>query len=81
MTPFQIAHGRYPRCVLELIYLKDMEKGSAQVEDFVEVMRNTHHEVQDRFKHTSIRYKEQVDKKKSELQFQVGDMVMIHLSH
>ena len=38
-SPFQIVYGTPPRGTLELREVKDMERRSAQVEDFVEVMR------------------------------------------
>ena len=40
-----------------------MENKSAQAKDFVEVMKEIHQQVQDWLKDSSIKYKEQVDKK------------------
>ena len=52
---------------MELRDIKEMEKKSAQDEDFVEVVREIHQQVQDRLKDSSIKYKEQIDKKRREV--------------
>ena len=42
-------------------------------------MKDIQEQVKDRLQHTSPKYKEHADKKRRDLQFKVGDMVMIHL--
>lgn len=42
LTAFQIVYGTHPSGVLELRDVRDLEKRSTQVEDFVEVMKDIH---------------------------------------
>ncbi|GLJ20994.1 hypothetical protein SUGI_0383740 [Cryptomeria japonica] len=42
-------------------------------------MKDIHEQVRVKLKHTSEKYKINADRKRIELQYQVGDMVMIHL--
>lgn len=77
-SPFQIVYGTHPRSILGLRDIQDMEKRSVQVEDFAEPMRDIHQQVKEQLEHTVNRYKKATDKKR-DLQFQVGDMVMVYL--
>ena len=79
LTPFQIVYGGHPRGVLELRDLGDSHKRSAQAEDFAEVMKDIHKQVKDKLDLSVRNYKAHADKKRRDLHFQVGDLVMIHL--
>ena len=57
----------------------DSHKRSAQVEDFAEVMEDIHQQVKDKLNLSARKYKAHADKKRRDLHFQVGDLVMIHL--
>ena len=58
MTPFQIFYGSHPRGVLELRDVKDLDKRSAQVEEFSQVMKDIHDQVKNRLQSTNDKYKQ-----------------------
>ena len=79
LTPFQIVYGDHPRGVLELRDVNTMERKSAQAEDFANVMKDVQQQVKDRLQKAADKYKTHADKKRRDLQFKVGDLVMVHL--
>lgn len=79
LSLFQIVYGTHPKSVLELRDVKNIDRRSAQADDFAEVMKDMHQQVRDKLIHTSEKYKQAVDLKRRDVQFKVGDMVMIHL--
>ncbi|XP_059076725.1 uncharacterized protein LOC131875989 [Cryptomeria japonica] len=79
MTPFQVVYGVRPRGIMELRDVSHLEKKSALAEDFAKVMKDVHDQVRNRLHHTTEKYKAPIDKKRRDLQFQVGDLVMVHL--
>ena len=64
---------------MELRDVSTLERKSAQAEDFAEVMKEIHQEVKSRLQKTIEKYKERADKTRRDLQYKVGDMVMVHL--
>lgn len=78
-SPFELVYGSHPRGVLELRDVKYLDRRSAQVEDFAEVIRDIHQQVKDRLEETLDKCKHTTDRKRRDLQFKVGDMVIIHL--
>lgn len=78
-TPSQIVYGVHPRGVLELRSIADMEKPSALANDFVTAMKDIHEQGKYKLQHTTKKYKEYADRKRRELHFQIGDLVMVHL--
>ena len=79
LTPFQIVYGNHPRGILELRDIKQMERTSAQAQDFAQVMKEVQEQVKDRLMKTANQYRESANKKRRDVQFKVGDLVMIHL--
>jgi hypothetical protein len=79
LTPFQIVYGEHPRGILELRDIKQIERKSAQAQDFAQVMKDVQEQVKDRLLKSADRYKESANKKRRDVQFKVGDLVMIHL--
>ena len=66
-SPFQIVYGTHPRGVLDFRDISQVERRSAQVEDFVVVMRELHQEVKNRLEKTNDKYKERADKTRRDL--------------
>ena len=79
LTPFQIVYGENPRGVLELRDVSQMERRSAQAQDFAQVMKEVQQQVKDRLSKSADKYREHANKKRRDLQFKVGDLVMVHL--
>ena len=79
LSPFQIVYGTHPRGVMEVRDVKSMERTSAQASDFVEVIKEIHQEVKDRLEKVTMKYKEATYTKRRDLQFEIGDLVMVNL--
>jgi len=78
-SPFQILYGMHPRGVHELWDLGLQERQSADGEDFANAMRDLHEQVKIKLQDSSLKYRQQVDLKRREVQFNVGDEVLAHL--
>ncbi|XP_059066262.1 uncharacterized protein LOC131857593 [Cryptomeria japonica] len=52
---------------------------SARGENFVEEIKDVHEQVKTTLQKSADKYKEQADKRRKEVHFQVGDMVWVHL--
>jgi hypothetical protein len=77
--PFEIIYGRQPRGVAELRELKQAEFRSVGVEDFATEMQRLHDQVKKQIHYSNQKYKDKVDQKRREVQFEVGDEVLSHL--
>jgi hypothetical protein len=77
--PFQIVYGMHPRGISELRDLKHDEFRSAGAEDFVAEMQKLHDQIKGQLQDSSQKYKIQVDQKRREVHFEVGDQVLAHL--
>lgn len=79
-SPFEIVYGMHPRGLSEISCLGNMDQISGQAEDFVQMMK----EIQEKFKKTiqdnTLKLKAKVDEKKKDVQFSIGDYVMVHLN-
>lgn len=51
-------YGNHPRGILELRNIRDMERKSAQAQDFVQVMKDIQEQVKDILHMSSAKYKE-----------------------
>jgi hypothetical protein len=78
-SPFYIVYRMKPRGVSELKYSKQAEFRSASVEDFVEGMKELQSRIKKRLKSSSQEYKCRADQHRRELQFEVGDLILVHL--
>ncbi|XP_059067985.1 uncharacterized protein LOC131858696 [Cryptomeria japonica] len=79
LSPFQIVYGTHPRGVFELREVHNIERRSSQTDDFFEVMKDIHQQVRDRLVQASEKYKQATDVTWRDVQFKVGNMLMIHL--
>ena len=58
LTPFQIVYGEHPRGVLELRDISQMERKSAQAQDFAQVMKEIQETVKDRLSKSAEKYRD-----------------------
>jgi hypothetical protein len=79
MSPFQIVYGMHPRGVYELINLGKQELRSADVEDFAEHMQKLQEDVKQKLQERSSKYKQREDLRRRQVEFQIGDLVMVYL--
>ena len=79
MSPFQIVYGMHPRGVYELRDLGKHEKRSAHGEDFVVSMHGLQETIKKRLQESAKKYKQRLDLKRREVNFQIGDLVMAYL--
>jgi hypothetical protein len=78
-SPFQILYGTQPRGVSELREPEQTETSSARAEEFAEAMKELHEKVKQRLQKSNQEYKRRADQRKRQLQFAVGDLVLVHL--
>ena len=76
-SPFQIVYGMHPRGVHEL---RDLgTKRRANSEEFVDVIHELHEEVKQKLQSSNLKYKVRADLKRREVNFEEGELVMVHL--
>jgi hypothetical protein len=78
-SPFQILYGMQPRGIYKLRDLEQSEIRSAGEEYFATKMQNLHSHIREKLQKSSQEYKRIVDQHHRELQFEVGDKVLVHL--
>ena len=76
MSPFHILYGMHPRGVYELKILGAHERRSAY---FASSIHKLQENVQKKLQGSAGQYKQRVDSKRREVDFQVGDLVMAYL--
>lgn len=79
-SPFEVVYGRHPRGVCELRDLGSLEMKSGQAEDFTQTIKEVKEQVKKAILESTQKLKAKVDEKRREVQFKVGDYVMVHLS-
>jgi hypothetical protein len=72
-------YGMQLRGIYELRYLGKSKFRSASAEDFTAEMQELHNKIRERLKNSNQEYKHKEDQHRSELQFEVGDLVMVHI--
>jgi hypothetical protein len=78
-SPFQIVYGTQPRGVSELRDSKQDKIRSDSAEDFSKAMKEIHSQVKERLQNSSQEYKRRADQHKRKLQFEVGDLILVHM--
>jgi hypothetical protein len=78
-SPFQIMYGMHPRGISELRDLEKNEFKSVGVEDFATKMQELHNKIKERLHNSNQEYKHRANRHRRELQFEVGDLVLVHL--
>jgi hypothetical protein len=69
----------HPRGVFKLKDSEQTETRISSVEDFAEAMEELHSQVKKRLQNSNQEYKHKVDQHRRELQFEVGDLILVHL--
>ena len=70
----------HPRGICELRDLGSMENRSGHAEDFTQTMKEIHEQVKKIVTTATQKLKENVDLSRKDVQFAVGDYVMVHLN-
>ena len=78
--PFQIVYGVHPRGVCELREIKEHGGINGHAEDFAQSMKEVHDQVKRTLIEANQKLKEKVDEGRREVQFQIEDLVMLHLN-
>jgi hypothetical protein len=76
--PFQIVYGMNPKGISELRYLGQNEFRSARAKDFAAEMQKLHDQIKRHLQDSSQRYKDKVDQRRKEVDFDIGDQVLAH---
>lgn len=79
-SPFEVVYGRHPRGLCELRDLGALEMKSGQAEDFTQTIKEVQEQVKKAILESTQKLKVKIDEKRREVQFKVGDYVMVHLS-
>lgn len=79
-SPFEVVYDVHPRGILELRDLGSAGARSGYVEDFAQSMKEVHELVKQALMENTSKHKQKVDERRTNLQFQVGDLVMVHLN-
>ena len=79
MIPFQILYGMHPRGVCELRDLGQLEKQSADGEEFATSISELQGHVKARLQWRNTSYKVREDSKRREKNYEVGDLVLAYL--
>lgn len=79
-SPFEILYGIHPRGVCKLRNLGNQVPNSCYAEDFSQSMKELHDEVKQALTENTKKLKDKVDLKRREVQFGVGELVMVDLN-
>ena len=79
MSPFQILYGMHPRGVCELHDLGQLEKRSADGEEFATRISELQEQVKARLHQSNTRYKARPDSKMRDKNYEVGYLVLAYL--
>jgi hypothetical protein len=75
-SPFQILYGMHPRGIFELRNFGQDEFQSVAAEDFVVEMQRLHDQIRGQLQNRNQRYKNRVDQKMREVNFELRDQVI-----
>ena len=84
MSPFEVVHGYTPRRPLDLLPISSHDRVSVSAIsvsaiEFASHMHELHKEINKRIQASNLKYKPQVDLHRRDLDFDVGDYVMIRI--
>lgn len=74
-----MVYGLHPRGILELRDLGNVAIRIGYAEDFAQSMKEVHESVKHALMESTSKIKKKVDERRKNLQFQVGDLIMVHL--
>ena len=78
-SPFQIVYGSSPRTTQKLRKMEQGERTCAKGEEFAKHIKRLHEEVRAHITKMNQQYKARADQRRRHKEFQVGDLVMVHL--
>ena len=79
LSPFQVVYGYNPRTPLDLVPIPNPTKFSWEAEKRAKEIQELHTKVRERIEKTNEQAKQQANKHRKDAQFQLGDLVWIHL--
>ena len=79
-SSFEVVYSMHPRGVCELRTLGDLDKRIGQAKDFVQTMKEIQDQVRKTIQDNTQKLKAKLDEKRKDIQFVVGDYVMVHLN-
>ena len=79
MIPFHILYGMHPRGVYEIRDLGQLEKRTADGEDFAARISELQEEVKERLQKSNTKYKMKADLKRREKNYEVGYLVLDYI--
>ena len=77
-SPFESIYGMHPRVVCELRDLGGMEHRSEHVEYFSQTMKEIQEQVKKTIQDNTQKLKAKVDEGRKDIQFPIGDYVIVH---
>ena len=77
--PFEVVYGMHPRGVCELRTLGDLDQRSGQAKDFFQTMKEIQDQVRQTIQENTQKLKATMDEKRRNVQFSIGEFVMVHL--
>jgi len=80
LSSFEIVYGIHLRGLFELRDVQGLDKRSGYADSFAEAMKKIHQQVRDTLHQNSQKIKARVDQRRRDVQYQIGDMVMVHLN-
>lgn len=80
-SPFEVVYGVHTRGIFELRDLGSVAIRSGYAKDFSQSMKEVHESVTQALKENTSKIKQKVDEMRRNIQFQVGDLVMVHLNN
>ena len=75
MSPFEIVYGQNPTSVLDLAPIPRVGHLHPQVADMADHLQGIHEQVKQTIHESNAKYKEQADRHRRRLVFEVGDLV------
>jgi hypothetical protein len=79
MSPFEVVHGYKPRKPLDLIPMSPHASVSMSAEAFAQHLHNLHIEINKQLEVSNASYKLRADLHKRQVEFNIGDYVMIRI--
>lgn len=79
-SPFEVVYGMHPKGIMQLRDITNLQHKSGTSDDMAHSMKEVHEQVRQALQDTSQKVKARVDATKRDVQFAIGDYVMVHLN-
>ncbi|XP_026442213.1 uncharacterized protein LOC113341608 [Papaver somniferum] len=75
MSPFEVVYGYNPRAPVDLAPVPDLKRVDAKANERIQQLQQVHKFAQEHLTRANEKYKKAADKKRREVNFEVGDFV------